>query len=494
MKTKLTSISRRSLKNLGALLAITTTLASTSSSQAAVNWDTPAAVPAGQRVEYAKAAIATDAAGNVFSAGYRDYGAGNVQALVTYRTNGGGALPDNFFRPTADQYVYTGVVFDPAANRLYLSGTRTVVGGTNTWFVRCLAVNPGVSIGAQQWITYLTPAVLGIGITHSYGGTLAFDGLDVYASGCLNNGIVVTKIVPATGALSPAWPAVAPAVAGVRYLIGANWTCPPLLMPGSVTGGIFQAVRQSFVRVTGTSVFLGGTLNRAAISQEDMAVLRVVKGGGFIGTVPAGFPAWRDNVNQRDCMFGLAAIGDYAYATGSSVNGGAVPTAMTISLLANGANRGGTPIMGVLGSYSNDIEAFDNAGTYTFSFGGNNVAAGFVTRCVSTNVGAIAGAASFGYGAAATDEVCDLTIGSGAANGIVYATGQIWDAMAASNCEQIVRIDNAGFVSGDKLPAGYAECYGNGVIYTAGGMASVFTSGNSLNGALFTAQRTSVTP
>lgn len=490
MKTKLTSISRRSLPKLGALIAISGSMATLTPARAAVNWDSPAAVPAGQRVEYAKAAIATDAAGNVFSAGYRDYGAGNVQALVTYRSNGGGAVADNFFHPTLDQYYYTGVVFDPVANRLYLSGTR-VVGAVNTWFVRCIAVNPGVGFGAQVWINYLAPAALGIGVNHSYGSTIAFDGADVYASGCLNNGIVVVRLTPAAGALNAAWPAVAPANAGVRYLIGANWTCPALLLPGSVTGGIFQAVRQSFVRVTPASVFLGGTLNRATVSQEDMAVLRVTKA---TGVVPAGFPAWRDNANQHDCMFGLAAINDYAYATGSSVNGGAVPTAMTVSLLANGANRGGTPIMGVLGSYSNDIEAFDNAGTYTFSFGGNNAASGFVTRCVSTNVGAIAGAATFGYGAALTDEVCDLTIGTGAANGIVYATGQIWDAMAASNCEQILRIDNAGFVTGDKLPAGYAECYGNGVIYCAGGIASVFTGGNSLNGALFTLQRTSVRP
>lgn len=488
MKTKLINITRRSLTRLGVAFTLASALASPSDAGAAVNWDAPVAVPAGQRVEYAKGAITTDAAGNVFSVGYRDFGAGNVQALITYRTNAGVALPDNLFRPTADQYFYTGITFHPGANRIYLSGTR-VVGGVNTWFVRCMAVNPGVAIGAQQWITYLTPAALNLGAVNSFSGDITFDGADVYAAGSLTNGIVAVRITP-LGALNAGWPAVVPAVAGVRYVIGAGWGCPPLLMPGSVAGGIFQAVRQSFVRVTPGSVFLGGTLNRATPSQEDMAVLRVAKA---TGAVPAGFPAWRDNANRRDCMFGLAAITDYAYATGSSVNAG-IPAAMTIALMANGTNRIGTPIIGAANSYSNDIEAFDNAGTYTFNFGGNNAATGFVTRCVSPAAGAIAGSASWAYGAAVSDEVCDLTIGTAGATGIVYATGQLWDAMAGSNCEQIMRIDNAGFVASDKLPAGYAECYGNGVIFTPAGVPSVFTSGNSLNAGAFTLQRTSVVP
>ena len=263
MKTKQTFIT--------AALAVTSILALQLPSRAAVNWVSPASVPAGERVEYAKAAIATDAAGNVFSAGYRDFGAGNVQALVTYRLNGGGGLPDALFHPTADQYYYTAVAYDPAAKSLYLTGTR-VVAGVNTWFVRCVAVNPGVAIGAQNWITYLNPVALGIGNIHTYGSTIAFDGTSLCVSGCLNNGVVAVKLVPATGLLDGTWPAVAPANSGVRFMMGANWTCPPLLMPGSVTGGIFQAVRQSFVRATNSSVFLGGTLNRATGTAEDMAV------------------------------------------------------------------------------------------------------------------------------------------------------------------------------------------------------------------------------
>jgi hypothetical protein len=482
MKTKQTFITTA--------LAVTSILALQLPGNAAVKWDSPAAVPAGQRVEYAKAAIATDAAGNVFSAGYRDYGAGNVQALVTYRLNGGGGLGDAFFRPTADQYHYTAVAFNSASNSLYLTGTR-VVAGVNTWFVRSVAVNPGVAIGAQNWITYLNPVALGIGNVSTYGSTIAFDGVSLFVSGCLNNGVVAVKLVPATGLPDATWGAIAPANAGVRYMIGANWTCPALLMPGSVAGGIFQAVRQSFVRATNGSVILGGTVNRATGLQEDMAVLRVSKGAG---AVAVGFPAFRDNLGQRDCMFGLAAIGDYAYAAGASVNGGAVPSSMTISLLANGANRGGTPLIGALGSYSNDIEAYDNAGAYTFSQGGNNGATGIVSRYISTNVGAVGPAANFAYGAMPTDEVCDLTIGTGTTTGIVYATGQSWDFVAISNCEQVMRIDTAGFVTGDRLPAGYAENNGNGIIYSPAGLGSVLTGGNSLNAGVFTLQRSSIAP
>jgi len=482
MKTKQTFIT--------AALAVSSLLALQLPGHAAVNWDSPAAVPAGKRVEYAKAAIATDAAGNVFSAGYRDFGGGNVQALVTYRKNGGGALPDALWWPTADQYYYTAVAYDPAAKSLYLTGTR-IVAGVNTWFVRCLAVNPGVAIGAQNWITYLNPVALGIGNINTYGSTIAFDGVSLFVSGCLNNGVVAVKLVPATGLLDGTWAAVAPANAGVRFMMGANWICPALLMPGSVTGGIFQAVRQSFVRATNSSVFLGGTVNRATGTLEDMAVLRVSKGAGVVA---AGFPAFRDNLGQRDCMFGLAAISDYAYAAGASLNGGAVPSSMTISLLANGANRGGTPIIGALGSYSNDIEAFDNAGAFTFSQGGNNGITGIVRRYISTNVGAVGAAANFAYGAMPTDEVCDLTIGTGASTGIVYATGQSWDFVSLTNCEQVMRIDNAGFVTADRLPAGYAENNGNGILYTPAGVGSVLTSGNSLNAGVFTLQRSSVTP
>ena len=158
MKTARTS--RLTLNTLSTIIALSSGLALQPTAKAAVNWDSPAAVPAGQRVEYAKAAIATDAAGNVFSAGYRDNGGGNVQALVTYRLNGGGGLLDSMWRPSADQFYYTGIAYDAAAKCLYLTGTR-VVAGTNTWFVRCVSVNPGVGIGAQNWLTYLNPGVLG---------------------------------------------------------------------------------------------------------------------------------------------------------------------------------------------------------------------------------------------------------------------------------------------------------------------------------------------
>ena len=480
MKTK--SFIFKSALCLASVIALQPTL------YASVNWDSPAAVPAGQRVEYAKAAITTDASGNVFTAGYRDFGAGNVEALVTYRTNAGVGLPDSLWRPTADQYHYTGVIYDATAKSLYLSGTR-IVGGTSTWFVRSVAVSPGVAIGAQNWIIYLNPATLGVGVTHSFGCTLAFDGVSVFASGCLTNGMVVVKLKPSTGALDGTWPAVAPGKAGVRYVMGANWTCPPLAMPGSVTGGIFQSVRQSFVRTTGSSVFLGSTLNRATGLLEDMAVLRVEKAAGG---VMAGFPAFRDNGGQRDCMFGLAAIADYAYASGASVNGASVPTAMTLALMANGTDRGGSPVLGAPGSWSNDIEAFDNAGSYTMAFGGNNAATGFVTRYVSTPTGGLGAPSTYLYGAAITDEVCDITFGVGATTGVLYATGQSWDAASLTNCQQVMRVDGAGFVSFDRLTAGYAEDNGCAVIYTTVG--SVLTGGNAFNGGVFTLQRSSVAP
>ena len=485
MKTNQFSFGRNTLSLVaGAALFIASVV------PASAAWNLPVALPAGQRVEFAKSAIGSDSAGNVFSAGYRYYGVGNVQALVSYKNGASGAdIVLDYWRPTADQYYYTGLVVDQGLNRLYLTGTR-VVGATSTWFVRCVTFNPGVGFTGVLWENFFTPAALGLAGASSYGSSIVFDGADVYVSGCLNNAILGARLVPATGAFSVAWPSVRFGVpAGVRLLDGAAYVCPPVVMPGSITGGIYQSVRMSFISVTPNSVFLAGTLDRIAGTRADFNFLRINKGTGATPWGPLGVT--RDNGTNNDFMFGLAAIADYCYATGTSVNGGN-NWAYTTALMTNGTNRTGTPLVGVVGSYANDIEAWDNAGTFTFFHGGCTGALGFITRYTSTSTGAVSAPAMTPFGAVVTDEVCDLVLGYGGRTGFVFATGQTWNA--GSNSQQIMRIDPSGPVTTTLLPNGYTECYGSGVTFTTNGGGHVFTHGNSLIGAASWKQQSEVAP
>jgi len=486
MKTNQFSIGRNTLS-----LVVGTALFIASVVPASAAWNLPVALPAGQRVEFAKSAIGADSAGNVFSAGYRYSGVGNVQALLSYKNGATGAdIAVNYWRPTADQYYYTGLVMDQGMNRVYLTGTR-VVGAVSTWFVRCVTFTPGAGLTGVLWEKFFTPAALGLAGASSYGSSITFDGADVYVSGCLNNAVLGARLVSATGAFSAAWPSVRFGVpSGVRLLEGAAYVCPAVLMPGSITGGIYQSVRMSFISVTPSSVFLAGTLDRMTGTRADFNFLRIDKGTGATPWGAAGVT--RDNGANNDLMFGLSSIADYCYATGTSVNG-VNRWSYTIALMANGTDRAGTPLAGLLGTFSNDIEAWDNGGTYTFFHGGGTGAGGFITRYTSsatTGVGAPATTPSGTF--AANDEVCDLVLGYGGRTGFVFATGQSLNG--GSNSKLIMSIDPAGPVTTTLLPNGYNECYGNGVTFTTNGGGHVFTHGNSLIGAVSWKQQTEVAP
>jgi len=470
--------------NLTKLAAIT--LISASSAGAAVLWDVQTPSAPGVWAELVKEGLVSDAAGNTFSAGYRN---GNTAAgadAVIYKRNAAGVLLATWaYHPVAgDSYWCTGIGYDSTANILVVSGTRFIA-ATKTYEWWANRIDPvtlttaGLPVllrwnGGVGW-AYTPASLITAGAPDAFttGGRIVISGGYAYASGCTNRSLVIQKLALNTG-VPAGWAAAAPQAAGVRF-IGASG-CAMHRMPGS-TGGFYSNMPQSFVEVQGANVLVAGSLDFGAGGRMDAVVQSYTQAAGVVNWGRAF-----NNVGQDDLLKAIAVGTNGVYLTGDTL-GGASSGFLQGYTLAGGAIVG-VPNFGPLTSNANDVETLNVAGVDHIYIAGHQPAGGVIAHQEYNGVGVVVSGAwaSVAYGVLPSDQPNDLAIGNaGGFVNYVYGTGSLYDGGVLMQRATEISVTPAGLTA---FNLGIAQPIASGTAALFNSAAlTIFTHGNAISGA-----------
>jgi hypothetical protein len=423
---------KTSIQRIASILSAVLMTAATTT-HAAVLWDHQLIAAAGSQGEFAREGIATNAAGVSYVVGYQnDPATAGTEAFITRRVLAGAPVVSASFQPVAaDSYWYTGVAVNGAL--LVVTGTHyNAATGASEWFVRSL----NAATLANVWTVTLTPAALGRAAdANSFSGRIVITPAGVFVSGNTDNSLAAVNLMPGTGAFNAVrWPIVGTFPAGVRSIAGKSVPHP---MPGHV-GGIFRNMHQSFIEVQGANVTLAGTLDFAAGTRADAVLTSIVQGTGVFNWSLA-----YDNAAQNEMLKATAVGNAGLYLTGETRNS----TGSSFLVSYDFAGAPGAAVLGPVGSYANDVEAFFTGGVEHVYQAGFDSITGRVWHMEGLGLAASRAWSSAAFGSFPTDVATDLTVGTGGGFvNYVYATGSMFNAAAPGQGSPVERISPSGGV------------------------------------------------
>jgi hypothetical protein len=431
-KLQLIQPMKTSIQRFASILsAVLLTAASTS--HAAVLWDHQLIAAAGSQGEFAREGIATNAAGVTYVVGYQnDPATAGTEAFITRRAPAGAPVVSASFQPVAaDSYWYTGVAVNGAL--LVVTGTHyNAATGAYEWFARSL----DAATLANVWTVTLTPASLGrTADTNSFSGRVAITATGVFVSGNTDNSLAAVNLMALTGAFNAVpWPVAGAFPAGVRTITGKAVSHP---MPGNV-GGIFRNIQQSFIEVQGGNVTLAGTLDFGLGTRADAVLASIVQLGGTFNWSLA-----YDNATQNEMLKATAVGSGGVYLTGETRNG----TGASFLVSYDFAGGPGAAVIGPVGSYANDVEAYFTGGIEHIYQAGFDSVSGRVWHFEGLGL-AVSGAwGSSAFGTILNDVATDLAVGtSGGFVNFVYATGSMFNTAVPGQGSPVQRISPTGVV------------------------------------------------
>ena len=418
---------------------------------------------------FAKEALDTDNSGRCYSAGFETLP--NVRGLVL-RRDASGNNPVPGFPPPAlmgagKASVFAGVDADVTGAFSFAAGTFYPAWPSQATSQLLVvkfdaAMNPVAS--------YLPAAIGGLTGNEMSGCRVIIAPFNVggvpviFVCGCSENGNFVLPLTQGTLAPFPSW--------GTNGAFSVGGSCPKHPMPGIFTNQpIFSNCRQSFIELSGQTLYLAGTLS----SNFSVARLSAATGALIFGwpkIAPAG-------TNQ---MKALAVSGNPTTALVTVAGGN----------LDVGWRASGLPVFSGLGTAlmpgaqtMNDVESAPGmVGNMPGNFvhiGGKNAGSGRVFRfwfpVSGWNNGQAVLQFAVNYGSLATDEAYDLAIGSGGWLDWTFATGG--KGNAGSYDAPLLEVAPTGVPLWLAAPTNGQPTWpdrGNAAHYHAGG--TVFTHGN----------------
>ena len=282
----------------------------------------------------------------------------------------------------------------------------------------------------------------------------------IFVCGCTENGIFVLCLDRQNLLPLASW--------GNSGAFSVAGSCPKHAMPGIFTNQpIFSSCRQSFIELSGTSLYLAGTLNGNFVAARVNALTGALVAPFLVKFTAAG----TSNVKA------MAVAGTQANALVTLVGG-----TVDVGWRANGApaflNRGQNFFGNTLLTM-NDVEMQSVAGGHFLHIGGKQTGGfGQVWRFWQPigGGGVLVFSRPYGVAADAGNEVYDLALGTGAWPNWTFATGG--KGNAGSYDAPLLEVDAVGTAT-HAAPINAQPTWpdrGNAALYHAGG--TVFTHGN----------------
>ena len=416
---------------------------------------------------FAKEALDTDSLGRCYSAGFET--TPGLRALVVRRDAAGNitgtGAPSAVMFPASS--VFAGVDADPTGAAAYAVGTYYAA-WPNTAASRLLVIKFDATM--NQVASYSPAAIGGLTGNEMSGCRVLIAPFNVggvtfiFVCGCSENGNFVLPLTQSTLAPFPSW--------GTNGAFSVSGSCPKHPMPGIFTNQpIFSGYRQSFIELSGLTLYLGGTLT-PNFSLARLSAMNGISIFGWPKVAAAG-------TNQAKA---LAVSGNPATAL-ATLAGGSMDVGWRANAVQVFSGLGTALMPGA--QTMNDVESVPgllaNMPGDFVHIGGRNGNTGRVFRfwfpVTGWNNGMAVPQFAVNYGNLSTDEVFDLAIGSGGWSGWTFATGG--KGNAGSYDAPLLEIAPTGVPSFLATPTNGQPTWpdrSNAALYHAGG--TVFTHGN----------------
>jgi hypothetical protein len=387
--------------------------------------------------EFAKEGLAVDTSGRSFSVGYGQPGSNSVPkvAVLQVRDANGAKLSQSFYSNGTFQAIYAGLWVPTGGNAVFAVGTQFTGNSANPAQMIVSRWAPG---SGTPWTTPVlsqtaayTPAQLGLLGTQVYGCRILKEGPDVLVSGCTESEMFVARIDRATLQLVLSW-----GIGGARsvWSMGPN-SCPPHDMPGGFVDFAFH--RQSFIELTGTAVYLGGTLTNdlpGVPIDHDF----VVAGFDLATGVLAPFGVQYSRALGHEYMKALAVTPGGVYAVGTHDPTGS-RRMMLVPWRTDGSMRAPFWVFEPTPSRGNDVEIVTTVQGTQILIGGQDAGGGATWRFrhglpgnapvtkppLWNGAGTGSNPKPYTAGFSVNDEVFDLGLGTGTHTGYVFSAGAL---------------------------------------------------------------------
>jgi hypothetical protein len=396
--------------------------------------------------EYAKEGLFVDNSGRSFSVGFSDKFSTSAEAILFVYDAAGNVLSKNHWSLTPPQFnVAAGVWGESNGSAIVTVGTADTGNATNP---RNLVLSRWLPGPGVPWTTptlsntlVLTPTALGLLGDRTIGcRVIAASPTDLFVSGCTNQELFVVRVDRTTLAPVSTW-----GTGGVVSIASlAPNGCVPHPMPGAFLLFAFHA--QSFVEVSGTRLFLGGSLARTIpgtilVQDQDFVV--------DCFDAATGAPLWGNGGEYSggagdEWMKAMAVTSQGAYATGA-LGPWFTRQFQLVAWRNDGVIRAPGIVNFAVPSRGNDVEAYTVGSQTEIFVGGHGKVGANDTGAVwhfrhgpalvspvvqlaqwSSNTAGGANPKGYGSSANAIDEVYDIGLGRGPHAGFVFAGGEAW--------------------------------------------------------------------
>ncbi len=444
--------------------------------------------------ELAKEGHGVDKLARSYSAGYEDIGGGAKRAMLLVRDPSGGLLSRSKYSANAFNAIYAGIKVENNGPAVYTVGTQQTGNFFNPANLLITRWLPGSGTAWTNPVNsnskIYTPTQLGLVGIEAWGcRVIRASATDLFVSGCTDVELFVVRIDRATLSLVTTW-----GVNGVRSVASITpGGCPKHGMPGGFVdfGGFYPT---SFIEITGTSLYLGGTLMND-LGGVPIDYDFVVAGFDVNTSAPTPFGVRYSRVLGDDYMKALAVnpAGVYGVGTLDPFN---VPQMLLIPWEHSGTTRPPFVILEPTPSKGNDVEvtiAGSNCEIYVGGYGGTSGATWHYTHTLTpfstvTLPALWSGGASgpnpktYGPLTAVTDEVYDIGLGRGAFAGYVFSAGGVFFAPGQYG-QPLQCIAPTGVVlfSNNPTPLAPSDDRAVAVVYHTASGGTVYTHGTAFD-------------